>query len=124
MSLAENTVEAIRARVDGGEASIRAVAESAIDAAERLNPTLNAFLQIDRDGALKHATTLDGADATGSRPPLHGIPVALKDNICVRGLQTSCGSRILADYHPPYNATVVEPICPDTRRQSGRKSSG
>ncbi len=39
---------------------------------------------------------------------LAGVPIAIKDNICVRGMQTSCGSRILGDYHPPYNATVTE----------------
>src|SRR4029078_6353911 len=40
--------------------------------------------------------------------PLAGVPVAIKDNLCVRGMQTSCGSKILGDYHPPYNATVIE----------------
>src|ERR1043166_4924266 len=40
--------------------------------------------------------------------PLAGIPIAIKDNICVRGLQASCGSRILESYHPPYNATAIE----------------
>ena len=76
-----------------------------LNAAEKLNETLNAFLEIDRDGALARADELDKSSTT---QPLHGIPIAIKDNICVRGLQTSCGSRILGNYHPPYNATVIE----------------
>ena len=76
-----------------------------LNAAEKLNETLNAFLEIDRDGALTRADELDKSSPT---QPLHGIPIAIKDNICVRGLQTSCGSRILGNYHPPYNATVIE----------------
>ena len=78
--------------------------EFSLNAAEKLNETLNAFLEIDRDGALARADELDKASTT---QPLHGIPIAIKDNICVLGLQTSCGSRILGDYHPPYNATVI-----------------
>lgn len=78
--------------------------EQAITAAENLNETLNAFLEIDRKGALERAAAVE-QNNTG---PLAGIPVAVKDNICVRGLQASCGSRILGDYHPPYNATVIE----------------
>lgn len=76
--------------------------EFSLDAAERLNDTLNAFLEIDREGALRRAAeiTKDGR--------LAGVPIAIKDNICVRGMQTSCGSKILGDYHPPYNATVID----------------
>ena len=77
--------------------------EQAIAAAEDLNERLNAFLEIDRTGALERA-----AAAENSGGLLSGVPVAVKDNICVRGLQASCGSRILGDYHPPYNATVIE----------------
>jgi aspartyl-tRNA(Asn)/glutamyl-tRNA(Gln) amidotransferase subunit A len=78
--------------------------EFAITAAERLNETLNAFLEIDREGALRRAAEIEGSGAG----PLAGIPIAVKDNICVRGMQASCGSKILGDYHPPYNATVIE----------------
>ena len=77
--------------------------EFSVTAAERLNETLNAFLEIDRDGALQRATEVEKSSG-----PLAGVPVAVKDNICVQGLQASCGSRILGDYHPPYNATVIE----------------
>jgi aspartyl-tRNA(Asn)/glutamyl-tRNA(Gln) amidotransferase subunit A len=77
--------------------------EQSITAAEKLNETLNAFLEIDRTGALQRAAAVENSGG-----PLTGVPVAVKDNICVRGLQASCGSRILGDYHPPYNATVIE----------------
>ena len=79
--------------------------EFSITAAEKLNETLNAFLQIDREGALQRATEIEKSGAAG---PLAGVPVAVKDNICVKGMQASCGSKILSDYHPPYNATVIE----------------
>jgi aspartyl-tRNA(Asn)/glutamyl-tRNA(Gln) amidotransferase subunit A len=77
--------------------------EQAITAAENLNETLNAFLEIDRKGALERAAAVENSIGA-----LAGMPVAVKDNICVVGLQASCGSRILGDYHPPYNATVID----------------
>jgi aspartyl-tRNA(Asn)/glutamyl-tRNA(Gln) amidotransferase subunit A len=83
--------------------------ETAVKAAERLNETLNAFLEIDREGAVQRAAEIEKSGAAGAGSPvLAGVPVAVKDNICVRGMQASCGSRILGDYHPPYNATVIE----------------
>src|SRR4029079_4406441 len=79
----------------------RQTVEFSITAAETLNETLNAFLQIDREGALQRADEIHAG-------PLAGIPIAIKDNICAKGMQASCGSKILGDYHPPYNATVIE----------------
>jgi aspartyl-tRNA(Asn)/glutamyl-tRNA(Gln) amidotransferase subunit A len=103
------TISEITSRIGRGEVSVRATVESALAAAEDLNETLNAFLEIDREGALKRATAIDErARASAVIGPLAGVPMAIKDNICVRGLQASCGSRILGDYHPPYNATVIE----------------
>lgn len=77
--------------------------EFSVGAAERLNEKLNAFLEIDREGALERAAEVEKGEGV-----LAGVPIAVKDNICVRGMQASCGSRILGDYHPPYNATVIE----------------
>jgi aspartyl-tRNA(Asn)/glutamyl-tRNA(Gln) amidotransferase subunit A len=106
MNFLDNDIESLRTTISQGEMKVRTVVEASVDAAENLNDTLNAFLQIDRAGALRRA---DEVDAGGdSKQKLAGIPIAIKDNICVRGLQTSCGSRILGQYHPPYNATAIE----------------
>ncbi|MCA1606163.1 MAG: Asp-tRNA(Asn)/Glu-tRNA(Gln) amidotransferase GatCAB subunit A, partial [Acidobacteria bacterium] len=89
--------------INTGEITPRRAVESSLDAAEKLNELLNAFLEINRGGAIQRAELLTGRDGA-----LAGIPIAIKDNICVEGMQASCGSRILGDYHPPYNATVID----------------
>ena len=103
MSATKNDIEALRSRIKSGDATARAVVESSVNAAEKVNESLNAFLEIDRQGALKRAESL-----AGHAGALAGIPIAIKDNICVAGMQASCGSRILGNYKPPYNATVIE----------------
>ena len=109
MTVPGRTIELISSELSGGATNARAEAARAVGAAERLNDTLNAFLQIDRAGAVGRAEELDReAGAGGPGQALRGIPVAVKDNICVRGMQATCGSRILAGYHPPYDAGVVE----------------
>ncbi|HVF56936.1 MAG TPA: Asp-tRNA(Asn)/Glu-tRNA(Gln) amidotransferase subunit GatA [Pyrinomonadaceae bacterium] len=110
MNAPDNTIEHLRSLVASGETNAVAVAETALGAAEKLNDTLNAFLQIDRAGALRRAGELDAAASAdgGTHGALSGVPLAVKDNICVRGLQATCGSRILADYQPQYDATVIE----------------
>ena len=96
-------------RILTGNTSARAVVEASVAAAERLNETLNAFLEIDRSGAIRRAEEIDQRLQTADDTlALAGVPIAVKDNICVRGFQVSCGSRILGDYHPPYDATVIE----------------
>src|SRR5215210_3502554 len=104
----EYNVESIRNGIAAGETTARASVEQSVAAAEQLNETLNSFLEIDRKGATTRAEELDASEQDRSSLPLAGIPLAIKDNICVRGLQTSCGSRILGPYHPPYSATVIE----------------
>ena len=109
-----SNIEFLNRRISTGETTALATVELAVSAAEKLNETLNAFLQIDRVGALKRAEKMDEksrsnkTDADSTPLSLKGVPIAIKDNICVHGLQASCGSQILGDYHPPYNATVIE----------------
>ncbi len=83
--------------------SIRSDTEKTLENAEKLNPLLNSFLSIERESAVEHAQKLDTGDAT----VLGGLAVAIKDNICTKGMRTSCGSRILDGYHAHYDATAT-----------------
>ena len=78
--------------------------EKTLANAESLNETLNSFLSVERDAALTRAGRLD---AGGSNGVLNGVAIAVKDNICTQGMQTTCGSRILFNYKAQYDATAV-----------------
>lgn len=75
-----------------------------LDNAERLNGELNSFITIEREGCLKRAAEIESS--TGSQP-LRGVAIAVKDNICTQGIETTCGSHILKGYKPQYDATAV-----------------
>lgn len=79
--------------------------EKVLDNAEKLNGELNSFLSIERDHALTQAAEVE---FKSDYLPLQGYAVAIKDNICTKGLRTSCGSRILENYKAHYDATAVE----------------
>ena len=97
----------IRSAIARREISATEVCRAALDRIAQRNPPLNAFRAIASDRALARAAELDArADRAGL--PLLGVPIALKDNICTRGLETTASSRILEGYVPPYDATVVE----------------
>jgi aspartyl-tRNA(Asn)/glutamyl-tRNA(Gln) amidotransferase subunit A len=73
-----------------------------------LDPQLHAFLHVDEAHALEQARTIDARRAAGVLGPLAGVPVAVKDAICTRGVPSTAGSKILAGYVPPYDATVIQ----------------
>jgi len=99
----------LAAAVRAGERSARTVTEEALAAVAAGDGEVHAFLTVMGDEALAQADAVDAAVAQGRDPgPLAGVPVALKDNLCTRGIPTTCGSRILDGWRPPYDATVVE----------------
>ena len=79
--------------------------ENTLDKAEKLNETLNSFLSVEREHALNRADELDDNRVNS---PLKGVGIAVKDNICTKDLQTTCGSRILHNYKAQYDATAIE----------------
>jgi aspartyl-tRNA(Asn)/glutamyl-tRNA(Gln) amidotransferase subunit A len=78
-----------------------------LDRIAALDGDINAFITVDRERALQQARAADARLAAGTAGPLTGIPIAHKDIFCTQGLRTSCGSRMLDNFVPPYDATVV-----------------
>ena len=105
---AAGPASAIAAAVRRGERSATGVVEESLAAVEA-GAGLGAFNTVTAEAALARAAAVDRAVAAGDDPGnLAGVPVALKDNICTRGVPTTCSSRILEGWEPPYDATVVE----------------
>jgi aspartyl-tRNA(Asn)/glutamyl-tRNA(Gln) amidotransferase subunit A len=99
---------AIRDAVSAGRASATEVCRAALDRIERTDGGIHAFHTVAAEQALARAADLDRRRAELSALPLLGVPVAVKDNICTRGIRTTAGSRILGGYVPPYDAGVIE----------------
>lgn len=96
-------------RVRTGEESAVAVLEGYLARIEQVDSDLHAFNTVTSEQALAQAEAIDRAVANGEDPgPLAGVPVALKDNLCTRGVTTTCSSNMLKDWVPPYDATVVQ----------------
>ncbi len=92
-----------------GERRAVAVAEEQLAAIEAVDGQLHCFLSVTADLARRQAEAVDAAVARGEEPGLlAGVPVAVKDNLCLRGAETTCASKILAGWRPPYDATVVQ----------------
>jgi aspartyl-tRNA(Asn)/glutamyl-tRNA(Gln) amidotransferase subunit A len=105
------TAASLAAEVRSGARSARSAVDDAVGAIEADTRELNTFLAVLGDEARAQADAIDAAVAAGRDPgPLAGVPVALKDNLCTRGIATTCGSRILEGWLPPYDATVVEAL--------------
>ena len=101
-------IRAIAGDIADGRISAVDVCRDALDRIERLNPALNAFNLISGDRALERAASVDRLRASGTPlGPLAGVPIAVKDNLCVRGMRTTASSRILDTFVPPYDATTI-----------------
>ncbi|WP_148254622.1 Asp-tRNA(Asn)/Glu-tRNA(Gln) amidotransferase subunit GatA [Aidingimonas lacisalsi] len=93
-----------------GDVSSRELTEAFLARIDRLDSRLNSFITVTAEQALAAADAVDAQRGHGDAGTLAGIPVALKDIICTRGIKTSCGSRMLDNFVSPYDATVVEKL--------------
>jgi aspartyl-tRNA(Asn)/glutamyl-tRNA(Gln) amidotransferase subunit A len=114
MTLLDTTLEGAGLALAAGETTSEALTTAAFDRIEKLDrghggtPGLNAFLTLDRDGALASAKAADARRKAGQvLGPLDGVPLAVKDIFCTKGVRTTVASKILANYVPPYDATAV-----------------
>jgi aspartyl-tRNA(Asn)/glutamyl-tRNA(Gln) amidotransferase subunit A len=104
------TVHDIRESVRARSRSATEVCHAAFDRLEAVEPSLHAFNTVTREQALARAEEIDRHFDRWRDRPLVGVPIALKDNLCTKGVRTTASSRVLETYIPPYDATVVSKL--------------
>ena len=105
MTLIKQTLPELRTQLDAGEVSPVELVRACLDRIDQMEGTIQAFERVDREYALSRAHEIDIQDHDS---PLAGIPIAVKDNLCRDGFETTCSSKILEGYVAPYTATVIE----------------
>ncbi|MGV1100810.1 Asp-tRNA(Asn)/Glu-tRNA(Gln) amidotransferase subunit GatA [Thiovibrio sp. JS02] len=107
MELHSLTIHALQDLLARKEVTAVEITRSVLDRIEAVEPRVNAFITLDGEGALAQAAEADARRGRGEAGSLCGIPVSVKDVLCTKGLRTTAGSKILAPFIPPYDATVV-----------------
>jgi aspartyl-tRNA(Asn)/glutamyl-tRNA(Gln) amidotransferase subunit A len=108
MNLNQLTITEAREQLQRREISAVQLTEAVLDCIRGTDDRVGAYITVAAESALDQARQADQCIARGEASPLTGIPLAVKDIICTRGLTTTCASRMLSDFVPPYDATVVE----------------
>ncbi len=103
------TVASVRDALTSRKISARELADEYFSRIEKRNPELNAYLSLSKERAYEQAAKIDALAAKGEvLPRLAGVPLAIKDVLSTRGTRTTCGSKILENYVPPYDGTAIE----------------
>src|SRR5208283_3088179 len=106
MSLAGKTANQLHELLKRGETTATAIIESVYQQIEKVEPKVHAYITLTKESALQKAAEIDKEIKSGKPiQPLTGIPIAVKDVLCTKGVQTTCGSHILKGFIPPYTGT-------------------
>ena len=97
-------------KLEKKELSCKELVESCLQRIEETDNDINSFIKVEADKALAEAEKQDEIRAKGGHGLLSGIPLSIKDLLCTKGTETTCGSKILENFVPPYDATVIEKI--------------
>jgi len=108
MNLYDLTIEDAHQGLLRGDFSAVELTRAVLERIAAVEPRIGAYITLDSEGALAQATAADQRIAAGELTPLTGIPLGIKDVICTLGLRTTCGSRLLENFVPPYDAAVME----------------
>jgi aspartyl-tRNA(Asn)/glutamyl-tRNA(Gln) amidotransferase subunit A len=111
MELYQLTIHELHDMLKKGEITAQAVTESVLNRIKAVDGKVSAYITVTEEVALRQAEEADRRiKAGGTSSPLLGIPIAIKDNMCTDGIKTTCASKILGNFKPPYDATVVQKL--------------
>lgn len=110
MTLHQLTIARARTLLDKKEISARELTTAVLDRIAAVEKQVGAYITVCHEGAVAQAEAADAAIARGEIAPLTGIPLAIKDLICTQGIRTTCGSKILENFIPPYDAFVIQKL--------------
>ncbi len=112
MELYTQTIRELHQKLRAGDVTSREITESVLARIEAVEPTIHAYIRVMKDEALAQADAIDEQLRKGeiALTYLTGIPLAVKDVICTKGVPTTCGSKILENFIPPYDATVIRKL--------------
>lgn len=110
MELYQLTIHELQDKIKKSEASAAQITQSVFSRIDAVEEKVHSYIRLMKNEALAAAAKADADIKKGAIKPLTGIPIALKDIVCTKGITTTCGSHILHNFVPPYNATVVEKL--------------
>ena len=110
MELHQLTIHELQEKIKSGNVSATQITQSVFSRIDSVEERVHSYIRLLKEEALAAAAKADESIKKGDIKPLTGIPIALKDIVCTKGITTTCGSHILHNFVPPYNATVVEKL--------------